>query len=148
MHLVLGSAIVRSEMRHAVVLVKRPSMLTSLLEYLLSRRFEVTWFSHAGSAIAYLRSGDPVDLLITSVNLESSDRLGGCNVARAFHEAFPGAPVIVFTRKDEDDYRMRLLRGIPKLRVARKPFEVFRVPGMAASALGMGARIPGKVGRT
>lgn len=107
--------------RLLVVLVHEQSLLRVWMENTLSKWFRVCIFSTTEDALAFVRSTQVLDVLITDLDLNLSV-LGGCNIAREAHQVFPQCQIFVFHSAALNDHRTVILQGIKKVRYLSKPF--------------------------
>jgi CheY-like chemotaxis protein len=85
--------VVRAEKRASVLLVEDEAIISDIAaESLEEQGFEVQAVDNAGDALRRLKSGSPIDILFTDVNLPGG--MDGAALARRARELRPGLPVI------------------------------------------------------
>jgi CheY-like chemotaxis protein len=117
-----------------IVLVYDPSFLRLWMENALSQSFRICVFSTSEDALAFVRSTQTIDVLITDLDLALS-ALGGCNIARDVRARFPLVPIFVFSGASDSDHRLVILRAMKRVRFMSKPFGALFIARRVQAAL-------------
>lgn len=104
------------------------------MENALSRTFRVCVFSSTEDALAFARSTQTLDVLVTDLDLALS-ALGGCNIARDIRARFPLVPIFVFSNAAASDYRLLILRGMKRTWIMSKFFDTLFIARRVQAAM-------------
>lgn len=106
----------RSERRHAILVVEDETLIRILVaDELRARGFLVIEATNADEALAVLKTGTEIDLLITDIHMPGS--MDGYALAQHVRQSFPLTKVMVAS---SDDSRARLADAHA---IASKPFD-------------------------
>ena len=116
------------ERRKSVLVVEDEVLIGEMIGIALSEDgFDVHLSADAGDALQYLRSGKPVDVLFTDIDLPGE--MDGGGLARCARELFPDLPVVYASGKDGG---VRHVAKVPGSIFMQKPYDPFQASALVA----------------
>jgi DNA-binding NtrC family response regulator len=116
------------ERRKSVLVVEDEVLIGEMIGSALSDDgFDVHLSADAGDALRYLRSGNPVDVLFTDIDLPGE--MDGGGLARCARELFPDLPVVYASGKTSG---VRHVAKVPGSIFMQKPYDPFQASALVA----------------
>lgn len=120
------------ERRKRVLLVEDEELISAVVsDALIEDGFEVQVYSNADDALSYLKSGNPVDVLFTDIDLPGG--MDGGYLASRARELKPELPVVYASGKS---LGLRHVAQVPGSIFLHKPYDLERACSLVASFAG------------